>query len=323
VPAVLGPSLTVALTNFGELATATVAKSPKFACSPAPIRHHVGVGNAPEGDADRRSRIASIADHLLAAYDEARMIEPVSTAWPDFDSAAAYEVLGHIAARRRAAGWVAVGRKIGFTNRSIWPRYGVDRPMWAPVWDRTLHAADDGSRSVSLRGLVQPRIEPEVVFGIGAPVPATDDAAAVLACVDWIAPGFEIVQCPFPDWKFALADCTAAFGLHAALVVGPRLAVDGASRATLVDTLTSFEATLCRDGSVVARGTGAHVLDSPALAVAHLAGVLRDQPRSELLSPGEIVTTGTLTDAWPLSAGETWESDYGDLGVAGLRVTFT
>ena len=52
------------------------------------------------------------------------------------------------------------------------------------------------------------------------PVPVTDDARDVLRAVDWIAPGFEIVQSHFPGWKFKAPDCTAAFGLHAALVVG-------------------------------------------------------------------------------------------------------
>ena len=50
-------------------------------------------------------------------------------------------------------------------------------------------------------------------------------------CVEWIAPGFEIVQSHFPDWKFAAADCTAAFGLHGALVVGTPVAVTERNRA--------------------------------------------------------------------------------------------
>ena len=35
-------------------------------------------------------------------------------------------------------GWRPIGRKIGFTNRSIWPRYGVYEPIWGTVYDRTL-----------------------------------------------------------------------------------------------------------------------------------------------------------------------------------------
>ena len=80
--------------------------------------------------------------------------------------------------------------------------------------------------------------------------------------------------------------------------------------------------TLSKDGTVVDRGKGANVLDSPALALVHLARVLAGQPQFPPLAAGEIVTTGTVTDAWPVAAGETWSSDYGDLGIEGLSITF-
>ena len=60
------------------------------------------------------------------------------------------------------------------------------------------------------------------------------------------------------------------------------------------------------------------MLDSPALALAHLTRVLGDQGAAPVQA-GDIVTTGTITDAWPVEAGETWSSDYGSLGVDGPR----
>ncbi len=170
---------------------------------------------------------------------------------------------------------------------------------------------------------MQPRIEPEVVFKLKAPVPLTDDPLALLAAVEWIAPGFEIVQSHFPDWKFTAADCTAAFGLHGALVVGAPVAVDDANRAQLAAALPIFAVTLSRGDQVIDRGVGANVLDSPALALAHLARLLAEQPQAPKLAAGEIVTTGTITDAWPVAPGETWSSDYGMLGLDGLTLRFT
>jgi 2-oxo-3-hexenedioate decarboxylase len=161
-----------------------------------------------------------------------------------------------------------------------------------------------------------------VVFHLKAPLAATDDALAALACVDWIAPGFEVVQSPFPGWKFQAPDCTAACGLHGALVVGAPLAVTEANRAAIAAALPAFEATLYRDTTRVDQGRGANVLDSPALALAMLSRVLADQPRFPSLAAGETVTTGTLTDAWPVAPGETWFSGYGDLGLEGLEVSF-
>ena len=66
--------------------------------------------------------------------------------------------------RRLREGWRAVGRKIGFTNRTLWPLYGVYEPIWGIVYDRTLVRSRDGRATVPLTGLAQPRIEPEICF---------------------------------------------------------------------------------------------------------------------------------------------------------------
>src|SRR5438445_6128961 len=90
----------------------------------------------------------AIADRLLAAHAEGALLDPVSAGRPDFDLAAGAAVRAAVTDRRRQAGWVPAGRKIGFTNRTIWPRYGVSAPMWAPVWDRTVVEAQDGRATV-------------------------------------------------------------------------------------------------------------------------------------------------------------------------------
>ena len=80
----------------------------------------------------------------------------------------------------------------------------------------------------------------------------------------------------------------------------------------------SFRVTLRKREAVVDTGVGSNVLDSPALALAHLVELLAAQPARRRLRAGEVITTGTLTDAWPVASGETWSSNYGALPVAGL-----
>jgi 2-oxo-3-hexenedioate decarboxylase len=266
----------------------------------------------------------AVARRLLDAWDARTVLEPITASDPEFDTDAAYDVLHCIEAERLARGWIPVGRKIGFTNTTIWELYGVSAPMWARVWDRTVHSAADGaSTSISLEPFVQPRIEPEVVFGLGGPIPAAaSDAVELLSCVEWIGAGFEIVQCHFPGWRFAAPDSTASFGLHGALVVGARVAVTDENRAALAAALATFELTLARDGTVVERGTGANVLGSPALALGFLERTVAGQPQFSSPAAGEIITTGTLTNAYAIEPGERWESDYGALGLDGLSVEF-
>jgi 2-oxo-3-hexenedioate decarboxylase len=86
--------------------------------------------------------------------------------------------------------------------------------------------------------------------------------------------------------------------------------------------LPRFALTLSRTGNEVERGKGANVLGSPALALAHLARLIASRRESPLVA-GEIISTGTLTDAWPVSPGEVWSSHYGELPLAGLTLRFT
>src|SRR3954471_20629175 len=152
-----------------------------------------------------------IVDRLVDAYDNATTLPPISATVAELDSTIAYEVLDRIAAVRRRQGWTPVGRKIGFTNRTIWEAFGVDRPMWAHIWSTTVTQSHRGA-VLPLDRFVQPRIEPEVVFKLRERPSPTASASEIVRSVEWIAAGFEIVQCHFPDWKFTVADATADFG---------------------------------------------------------------------------------------------------------------
>jgi len=231
-----------------------------------------------------------------------------------------YAAARRLHAQRLALGWTPAGRKIGFTNRSIWPRYGVFEPIWGTVYDRTLIRAPQNRATVPLAGLAHPRIEPEICFGLRAAPPPGGDPAALLAAIAWVAHAAEIVQCRHADWKVTLAESQAENGLHGLLVLGETVPV--AEIPDLAARLPAARVTLSRGGAVVERGVGANALDSPLLALAHLVGVLAAQPDSPPLAAGELVSTGTLTDAHPVLAGETWSTAFEGLPLPGLHLEF-
>lgn len=214
---------------------------------------------------------------------------------------------------RLARGEQARGFKIGFTNRTIWPVYQVYAPIWGTVWDRTLAFAD-GVAEVSLAGCCQPRIEPELVFGMAATPPRDPTLAQLVESIAWMAPGFEVVQCHLPDWRFQASDTVADSGLHAWLRVGRRLPLSAIAQdaAALDEALAQAGVTLLRNGTIVARGSGRLVLDSPLRALQHFLADLRACPGAPELQPGDVVTTGTWTDAWPLAAGDRYEARFTD-----------
>ncbi|HEU0201199.1 MAG TPA: decarboxylase [Burkholderiaceae bacterium] len=262
-----------------------------------------------------------IAAEVFATLGSGRQIEPFSARVPGFDLPASYRVAAEVRAKREARGERPVGRKIGFTNRTIWREYDVWAPIWGYVYNRTVRALPAHGEAFPLAGLAEPRIEPEIVFGLSAAPEAGMDDAALAGCIDWVAHGFEIVQSLFPGWKFAAPDTVAAFGLHGALLVGPRQAL-APHRDAWLRRLETFEIDLLCDGVVRDRGRAHNVLDGPLHALRHLINVLAQDSSQPALAAGELVTTGTLTRALPVAPGQTWSTRLHGIDLDGIEVTF-
>ena len=258
---------------------------------------------------------------LLTHYDQGALW-PIERAMPA-DLSAAYQTALQLRQLREARGERVVGYKVGFTNRTIWERYQVFAPIWGPVWSTTL-AHCEGQGTIDLAGTSLPRLEPEVVFGLNATPPAQPTLAQVFDCIDWIAAGFEIVQSHCADWKFGNAAETVADGaLHARLLVGQRRAVRelAASASDLDALLAAAQLELFHQGERKDHGPGANVLESPLQALRHFVHEFQRLSQGAQLMPGEVVTTGTWTDAWPVQAGESWQLKL-DIGIEPLSVTF-
>ena len=257
------------------------------------------------------------------------------------DIAAAYQTALQVRQLRINRGEQPRGYKIGFTNRSIWPRYNVAAPVWGTVWNTTL-AFCDGDATLALAGRCQPRIEPEAVFGMRATPPHNATLDALLDCIEWVAPGFEIVQSHASHWKFNAALAVTDGALHSHLLVGRRVAANTLAKPAEAfnQVLASCQLALHKDGvalgatqgdandggaessTLMERGQGRNVLDGPLLALLHFLNELRQCPGAPDLMPGDVITTGTWTDAWPVTPGETWRAEF-DAPLSALSVTFT
>ena len=236
-------------------------------------------------------QMSRTAEALLHASLTAGLVSPPSKDEPGFDLEQAYIVADKL---RRA--WVErgrrmVGRKLGFTNTTIWPELGLSEPIWAPIYNATVHFQDGEILRHSLAGAVGPCVEVEVVVKLAEVAPIV---------IEWAALGYEIVQCHFPNWEFNCADAVADFGLHRALFVG--------ETSSEVNWLNALELALTRNGELVARGEAKNVLGGPSHALEWLVEII-EQSGAPHLEPGEIVTTGALTGAHPLTAGERWTTE--------------
>ena len=262
-------------------------------------------------------------DTLLAHYDSGTLWPAQAAAGIGGNVAVAYQQALAVRSLRQARGEEPRGYKIGFTNRNIWARYQVFGPIWGTVWSTTLGFCE-GEGRVSLDHCAQPRLEPEAVFGLKAtpaPEASLDD---LFDAIDWVAPGFEIVQSHQPGWKFTAAQTVADSALHARLLVGVQRPVRefAGSAAELDQRLATARVALWCDGEAREQGQGSNVLGGPLNALHHFLKELHACPGAPDLQPGDVVTTGTWTDAWPVQPGQRWSADF-DAPLSRLSVTFT
>lgn len=260
-----------------------------------------------------------IAAGVLELLDGGRQGESLTGRHAPFTVSDAYRVAAELRGIRTGRGETPVGRKIGFTNRAIWPEYGVFQPIWGDMYDSTVHLVEPGA-AARVTMLPEPRIEPEIVLGLERDLHPGMSLTEISEAVAWVAHGFEIVQSIYPGWQFAVPDCVADGGLHGRLFRGQKQLVPMEERAGLLDRLPGLSVALYRNDEKVDEGQGSNVLDGPIQALAHLIDVLADDPHNPPVKAGEIVTTGTMTKAFPVRAGERWATRIDGLGLPGMLI---
>jgi len=243
----------------------------------------------------------------------------------------AYDIARSIIDIRIAQGETPVGRKIGFSNRKLWQRYGKSAPVEAPIWsmlfDSTVEFSMDNVALHKLSKVAQPRIEPGLVFKLARTPEPDTDLAGMAECLEWMANSFEVVTSPFRQWSFEPADAVAAFGLHRALIIGEPKMLSRQSRHNLAEVLAGASLSLSKSTAdstaLCAAGLGSDVLDSPLHALYSLHQQLRSQAQFSPLQAGELIMTGSWTDSLPVKRGEVWSSAFSQLNLPGLNLSFS
>lgn len=306
------------------------------------------------------ARTAQWAARLLGAFDAGASLGPLTSVADDpiaeLTASGAYEIAAVIRRMREARGETVTGWKIGFTNRTIWDEYDVHAPIWGPMYDTTSteiagakssaedDGADDGADEAAHDGaedpgraaevrighLHEPRIEAEIAVRFARTPEAGMDEPQLLDCLDAVCHAFEIVQCPYPGWAFRPVDTMAAAGLHGGFVHGPWTAIGSADRADWLAAFADFTIVLRgeeeRCGGVEPTtfvedsGHGSSVLDGPLSALRWFVDGLAADLHGRFIEPGDIVTTGTVTRAFPIARGQTWSTAVTGLPLPGLAI---
>ena len=270
------------------------------------------------------NEVETLAQELLSAFETGQMISVLPSSRAGFDLNSAYAVEARLKQLREARGHRAVGRKVGYANKAVWRVFKLETLVWAHMYEDTVHYSDNNATTLTVAHPRSLKIEPEIVFGLKQPIVSGGlDAAAALECTDWLALGFEIIDCPYAGWQFQPGDFVASFGLHAALVVGEKTHVRPELIATLVDELPKFTVRMFKDGEFVEEGSGKNSLRSPALCLAELGGAILRRFPDQPLSAGEIVSSGTLTAGHATGKGDRWKAEVAGLALPPLTLHLT
>ena len=248
--------------------------------------------------------IENVTQELRTAYERGQMIAVLPSSRTGFDLDAAYRVEAALKRWREASGYRSVGLKVGYANKALWRILKLETLVWAHMYEDTVHYSANNSASLSIPNTRSLKIEPEIVFGLKAPLATQElDAAAALSATDWIAIGF-----------------VASFGLHAALVVGERVSVDSEPISSVIEKLSGFKVRMFKNGQFIEEGVGRNSLRSPALCLAELGVAVQKRTPGECLRAGEIVSSGTLTAGHLTEKGDQWRVEIEGLPLPTLTL---
>jgi 2-keto-4-pentenoate hydratase len=213
------------------------------------------------------------------------------------DLPAAYAVQQGLVQKRLAAGATVVGRKIGATSEAVQNQLGVDQPDFGYLLD-DMDVSDQDP--ISMRRLLQPRVEAEVAFRMATDVaPASEDEItldAVRAAVDVALPALEIVDSRIDQWDIGFTDTVADNASSGLYVVG--------REGRTLDELEprEVEMSLSINGEVRSSGNGAACLGDPLEALRWLA--VQCHRFGDPLRAGQVVLSGALGPFVPFAAGD-------------------
>ncbi|MBS0466389.1 MAG: fumarylacetoacetate hydrolase family protein [Proteobacteria bacterium] len=192
-----------------------------------------------------------------------------------------------------------IGKKIGVTSKPVQDMLGVHQPDFGFLTNTMPYGA---GVSLSAAGLIQPRVEGEIVFmlkkDLQGPGVTRED---VMAATAWVAPCFEIVDSRIHDWKIKIQDTVADNASCGVFVVG-RQHTDPRSLDLAAAAMQMSRTMRPRAAAWAAQG-------HPAEAVAWLANTLG--AFGIPFKAGELILSGSLAPLVPAQAGDRFRTGFG------------
>jgi 2-keto-4-pentenoate hydratase len=245
--------------------------------------------------------IATAVDRLATAQATRVPCAAVRDLIGTDDLPAAYAVQQGLVQARVSGGVTVVGRKIGATSKAVQDQLGVDQPDFGYLLsDMDVSEGAVTGDPISMRTLVQPRVEAEVAFRLATDInPSTEDEITlelVSAAVEVALPALEIVDSRIENWDITFTDTVADNASSGAFVIG----TDAKPLSELVPRDVVMSLTI--NGEEKSAGNGAACLGDPLEALRWLA--VQAYRFGDPLRAGHLILSGALGPFVPFAAGD-------------------
>jgi 2-oxo-3-hexenedioate decarboxylase len=255
-----------------------------------------------------QATIAKLTDRVMHAQDQVHTITKLTEEYPSMSIADAYAV--QVESRRR---WIArgdrcVGLKAGLTSKAKMVQMGVDVPSFGILM---ASFARPENSAIDTKELLHPRVEAEIAFVMKDELKGDVTIEQVIAATDYVIPAVEVIDSRYEKFKFDLVSVIADNSSSSRYVTG------GRPRDPKELDLRTIGVVIEKNGEIMALAASAAVLNHPANAIIMLVKHLAE--RGEVLPAGSYVMTGGITEAIPVSAGDSIVARFQDMGSVSFR----
>lgn len=248
-----------------------------------------------------------LCDALERARAQARPIERLSASHPGMTLDDGYRVQEEGIRRRLSAGDRIAGYKMGLTSRAKMEQMKVDVPIMG-VLTEGMRAAP--GKAFVMRGLIAPRVEPEIAFVLGRELKGRVSAEEALSACSGVCAALEIIDSRYTAFSFSLPDVVADNCSACAFALGPVSPPAGLS-------LAGLKIELLLGDKVVQAGSSDAILGHPAQSLAELSALLAS--RGEAIPAGSVVLSGAATQAVALPVWTEVRATVAGLGDARVQ----
>ncbi len=258
-----------------------------------------------------QAKIEAAAAQLFEAARTGQPCEPVRTLLAEGDVEGAYAAQTINTTRALQAGRRLVGRKIGLTSLAVQKQLGVHQPDYGMLFADM--ARGDGE-DISVRDVMQPKVEAEIAFVIGRDLAEEQLTFADLhRAIEYALPAIEIDGSRIENWDIKITDTIADNASSGLYVLGSRPC-----------RLDSFDPRLAgmvmeKRGEPVSVGAGAACMGSPLNAALWLAKVMARA--GSPLKAGDTILSGALGPMVTVAPGDVYDVRINGLG--SVRAAFS